>query len=220
MARLPPEPVSPRIFLEDVVPAFFAEVEIGPAERAAELKLGVCLRGEGGGEWTLHFVEGELGIVEGRASDCAITLVQSVEDWRSALWEGHPGLVADVVRRVAAAGPTGLVPRPTSTPPRHVSALEEIRDLRGLIEGIVASEGGPDWRLGLLIGPGPIPEVAHATLRIGAAQAEALRRGELHPLEALITGALRLEGDLGLILQLQALAMTASMASSRSPERS
>ena len=42
-------------------------------------------------------------------------------------------------------------------------------------------------------------------------KAEAIRVGDLHPLEALITGQLQLDGDLGLILQLQAVAMTLSM---------
>jgi len=214
MASLPSEPVSPREFMEDVVPAFFAEVELDEGERAVDFKLGVCLRGAGGGEWTLHFVEGELGIIEGRATECAITLVQSVDDWRAAIWEGRPGLVADVVRRVAEAGPRGLAPPGLDAPPRDpAAAFESLGNLQGMVEGIVASAGAADWRLAVLIGPGPVPETAHATLRIGADQAEALRRGELHPLEALITGALRLEGDLGLILQLQAMAMTASMSS-------
>lgn len=211
----PSEPVSPNEFFEDLIPSLFAELDLGVEQRALDLKLAVCLEGEEGGAWTVHFVGGELGIAEGRAEDAAITLIQSVSDWRSALWEGRPGLVSDLVaqlEQVGAAGgdaPAWAAAGPAVSNPR---ALEGLRELRGLIEVGLASEGwGPDWRLGILLGPGPIPETPQAVIRIGAAEAEAIRRGTLHPLEALIGGQLRLEGDLGLILQLQAIAMTASL---------
>jgi hypothetical protein len=88
-----------------------------------------------------------------------------------------------------------------------------LSEIQGLIEAIIAgeSEEMDDWRVGIRIGPGPIPESPQATILLGTEQADAIRRGDLHPLEALITGQLRLEGDLGLIIQLQAVAMTASM---------
>jgi hypothetical protein len=213
----PSEPVSPREFFEDLIPSLFAELDLGVEQRALDLKLAVRLDGDEGGAWTLHFIAGELGIVEGRDEDAAITLVQSVSDWRSALWKGRPGLVSDLVAQAErvgqGAGSGGAAPawagvgRPVSNP----RALDGLRDLKGLIEIVVASEGTSDWRLGIQLGPGPIPEAPQAVIRIGAVEAEAIRRGVLHPLEALIGGQLRLEGDLGLILQLQAIAMTASL---------
>jgi hypothetical protein len=69
-----------------------------------------------------------------------------------------------------------------------------------------------DWCLGVLVGEGALPESPQATIRLGMPEAEAIRVGDLHPLEALISGQLQLEGDLGLILQLQAIAMTAASA--------
>ena len=218
MSVLPEHPVSTREFIEEVVPALFADVELDAAEQAVELRIGVVLRGpvgdDDGGEWTLHFVGGELGIAEGRSDDCDLTLVQSVADWRSAIWEGRPALIADVADRVRASGiqalrapeaPGGAAPDP----------LRGLSDLSGLIEAVIESghvTGEGDWRLGVQIGPGPLPEAPQATIRLGAEQADAIREGRLHPLEALITGQLQLDGDLGLILQLQAVAMTMSMA--------
>lgn len=224
-SAFPAEPVPPRVFVEDVIPALFADLELTPAERAVELRLGVVLEGEAGGEWTLHFVDGELGIEPVRRADCDLTLVQRVADWRAALWSGRPAFVSDAVRalfagssgRAAGAGPgaPGLpspLPLPLVPDPR---ALEELRRLRGLLEIRVEAEpagaAAEDWRLAVALGPGPIPGVPDATIQLGAAQAEAIHRGQLHPLEALMTGALRLEGDLGLILQIQAIALTASL---------
>jgi len=215
MSTFPADPVSPQVFIEDVVPALFAEADLGEAEAAIDLKLGIVLRGderEEGGEWTLHFIEGELGIASQREEACEITIVQSVTDWRSALWEGRPALIADVADRIRESGPNALrPPAPAGRGPRP-DPLKGISDLRGLIEGVIAIEDGSDWRIGVQVGPGPISETPQATIRLGAAQADAIRDGSLHPLEALITGQLQLDGDLGLILQLQAVAMTLSMS--------
>jgi len=118
----PAEPVEPGVFVEDVIPALFADLDLSPAQRAVELRLGIVLQGEAdaearadsGGEWTLHFVDGELGIETGRSPDCDLTLVQSVADWRAALWSGQPPLVADALRR----GDTGPRFHALTRPPR------------------------------------------------------------------------------------------------------
>jgi len=210
----PSEPVSPREFFEDRIPSLFAELDLGVEQRALDLKLAVCLEGDEGGAWTLHFVAGELGIAEGRDEDAAMTLVQSVLDWRAALWEDRPGLLSDLWAQLEEGGGAGpAAPAWAAAGPAvgNPRALDGLRDLQGLIEVVVGSADGPDWRLGIRLGPGPIPETPQAVIRIGADEAEAIRRGALHPLEALIGGQLRLEGDLGLILQLQAIAMAASL---------
>ena len=211
MTLIPADPISPREFVEDLIPSLFAEVELDEAEEELELKLGIVLAGDDGGDWTLHFVEGELGIGSSREEGCEITVIQAVEDWRAALWEGRPALVAAAVDRIRDGGTDALrPPQPPGGGPRP-DPLKGISDLRGRIEMVIEGEAQPDWSVGILIGGGPIPETPQATIRLGSAQADAIRTGELHPLEALITGQLQLDGDLGLILQLQAVAMTLSM---------
>ena len=230
-SAFPAEPVEPRVFIEDVIPALFADLDLTPAQRDVELRLGIVLQGESGGdpggdtgvdsggEWTLHFVDGELGIETFRSPDCDLTLVQRVADWRAALWSGKPAFVADALQvlfRSPGSRPTSALQASMLVPdPR---ALEELRGLRGLLEIRVeasdrerSGDGSGDWRLGIRLGPGPIPAEADATIELGDAQAEAIHRGQLHPFEALMTGELRLEGDLGLIFQIQAIAMTASL---------
>lgn len=212
MSTFPDRPVSPRAFLEDVVPSLFADVELEPEEERVELKLGVVLEGEEGGEWTLHFVQGELGVADVRDPECELTVIQSVADWRSAIWEGRPALIADGFDRVREEGSEALrPPAPPDGSPRP-DPLKGISDLRGRIELVIDHAGAADWSVGVLVGPGAVPDEPQATIRLGTAEADAIRSGALHPLEALITGQLQLDGDLGLILQLQAVAMTLSMA--------
>ena len=226
MNAFPKSAVEPRVFFEESIPALFAEVELDDAERAITLRIGVVLtpeehpgfQGEGGargGEWTLSFADGELDVSVGRSRECDLTIVQRVSDWRSALWEGRPRLITDVVERIVSLGPEALRPEDMGRDGiRHPGTLEGFSDLQGLIEVVISEQSdiaeAQDWKLGVYLGPGSIPESPQATIRLGAEQAEAMRRGELHPIEALITGQLRLEGDLGLIIQLQALAMQVS----------
>ena len=213
MATIPENPVSPREFIEDVVPALFADADVATlGHDDFDYKVGVLLSGDDGGAWTLHFVGAELGILSEHAANCHVTIVQSVADWRAALWEGRPALVADGVNALREGGVSGLrAARGADMTQGNPAALRELENLPGRIDAIVAGEEDPDWSVGIHIGPGPIAEEPAATIRIGATEADALRTGELHPLEALMTGQLRLVGVFGLILQLQAIAMAASM---------
>ena len=222
MLAFPSAPVSPKVFFEETVPALFLEAGVGPEdrERVGQLKFGVVLiAGEEGtnegGQWTLQIIDGELVVSIGRCADCDLTIVQDVADWRSALWEGRPRLIADGIEMLASAEPAALLERREGMDRAHPEALKGLSDLQGLIEAVIAEEepasAAADWRIGIHLGRGPIPESPQATIRLGAEQAEAIRDGGLHPVEALITGQLRLEGDLGLILQLQAVAMLVMM---------
>lgn len=212
MTLFPDQPIPPREFIEDVIPSLFAEVTLEPGEEAIDLRVGVVLEGEGGGEWTLHFVEGELGIRATRDPEAELTVIQAVTDWRSAIWEGRPALIAEGVEQIRRGGANELRPPTPGAEEARVDPLKGIADLRGRIEMVIADEGDGRWAVGVLVGPGAVPETPQATITLGAAEAESIRTGALHPLEALISGRLQLDGDLGLILQLQAVAMTLSMA--------
>ena len=219
MSIFPTSPIDPRTFFEELVPALFGEWVLEERERAVEVKLGIVLHSSEheGGDWTLHFDAGDLHVLVGRAEDCDLTIVQSVSDWRSALWEGRPALIADGIAALRKSGPAGLRPPGGEVGEGNPEALKQLSDLEGLIEAVIAGEPDPvedadpaDWRIGIQLGAGPIRDSPDATIQLGTEQAEAIRRGELHPVEALITGQLRLEGDLGLIIQLQAIAMMAA----------
>lgn len=212
MSTFPEEPVSPREFMEDVIPSLFAEVALEPDEEALELRVGVVLEGEGGGEWTLHFAAGALGVRDTRDPDAELTVIQAVTDWRAAIWEGRPALVAEGVEQIRRGIPGELRPPSVAEGQSRLDPLKGISDLRGRIEMVIDDEGEGRWAVGVLMGPGAVPETPQAIITLGAAEAESIRTGALHPLEALISGQLQLDGDLGLILQLQAVAMTLSMA--------
>jgi putative sterol carrier protein len=68
------------------------------------------------------------------------------------------------------------------------------------------------------IGPGPIPEQATTTISSSAADAEALERGELDPMQAFMSGRMRVAGDMTLMMQMQAIQMQVAAARAKRPE--
>jgi hypothetical protein len=209
VADFPAAPLPPAEFLEDWLPRAYAEAEVPGEVKAVELELGVLLEGAGGGEWLFQMVEGVLTVRAGSREDAAFTLVQSVADWRGALWEGRGGAIgrgaAAVFRPEALAsgggGPGGLLAAPSP------AALAGMRALDGFLRMVVSGAAGGDWGVGFRLGPGAIPEQATTTVTIAAADAEAMERGELNPLEAFMAGRIQVEGDIALLMQMQAAAL-------------
>jgi len=74
----------------------------------------------------------------------------------------------------------------------------------GAVRGDAGGEGGGDWELALRLGPGPILARRSCTLRASAEAADALARGELSPLAALLGGRIEVRGDRKLLLRLTA----------------
>ena len=95
MAVFPPSPIAPADFLEGYVAEFFSELDLSEAAKRLDLTLGVRLDGPGGGEWLYTLRGGALEVVAGSREAAAFTLIQSVDDWRGALWEGRGAAVSE-----------------------------------------------------------------------------------------------------------------------------
>jgi hypothetical protein len=215
MAEFPAKPVSPRELLEEWLPQAFAAVGLPPGAEHLDVKLGIRLEGEGGGEWLFHLEHGRVRVAREPRDEAAFSYVQSVEDWRAALWEGRGGAIGQAAARffqpgaaAPATGPLGGAPSP--------AALVELAKLSGLIRMVVAGEGGASWSVAFKIGPGAIPPLPTTTLTLSEADAAALGRGELDPMTAFMSGRMRVEGDMTLVLQVQAVQMQVAAASAAS----
>ncbi len=107
MIEFPPQPIPPSEFMESFLPGAFAAVELPEALRSLELEVGVQLEGEGGGEWVLALGSGDLRVTSRPRDETSLTLVQSVDDWRGALWEGRGGVIGE---KAAALFQPGAAP--------------------------------------------------------------------------------------------------------------
>jgi putative sterol carrier protein len=219
MAEFPPSPIPPSEFFESFLPRAFADADVPESARQVSEKLGVRLEGEGGGEWVFEMRGGSLAVARAPRDDAAFTVVQSVKDWRGALWEGRGGAIgrqATLVFRPgeraaapAAAGALGAAPDP--------AVLSQLKTLKGVIRVVVSGGEGGDWRVDFALGPGEIPAEPTTTLTIRAADADAMERGELNPIEAFMAGRIQVVGDMALMMQVQMIQMTAAAAAAKPP---
>ncbi|MDJ0850737.1 MAG: SCP2 sterol-binding domain-containing protein [Myxococcota bacterium] len=205
MAEFPTAPLSPAEFLEDWFPRAFAAADMPDQVKAVELLLGVKLEGDGGGEWLFQMQGGDVVVRAEPRTEAAFTVVQSVADWRGALWEGRGGAIGRTAAKVfrpaelraggdAAAGLAAPGP----------AALAKMRSLDGLVRMVVSGAEGGDWGVGFKLGPGEIPPAANTTVTVTAEDASAMERGEFNPLEAFMAGRIQVDGDVGLLMQMQA----------------
>ena len=211
MPEFPADPLEPAEFLERWLPEAFAELPLPEGADQLDVQLGLQLDGEGGGEWVMHVSAGRLQVKAEPRGEAGLSVVQSVADWRGALWEGRGGVIgqgaASLFRpegRALAdqAGRTLALPA--------LASLSPLRELDGLLRLVVSGGEGGDWAVGVKLGGGPIPEQATTTVTLAAGDAAAMAAGELNPLEAFMAGRIQLAGDVALMMQIQAILMQAS----------
>ena len=211
MAGLPTKPVSASEFFERFLPKVFSGAGFGEALGALGVPLGVHLDGDGGGEWLLELRNGRLRVERGSRTAAALTVVQSVDDWRGALWEGRGGEIGR--RAMSLFRPTdGAVARIAKLVAPSASALDRLQALSGLVRVAITGGEGGDWALGVMLGPGEIPGEATTTVSLRAEDADAMVRGELGALEAFMGGRVQITGDVALLMQIQAIQMQAADA--------
>jgi hypothetical protein len=213
VADFPTSPVPPKEFLEKWFPQAFAEAELPPGSDQVDVQLGVKLEGEGGGEWVFHIAAGKLIVSESSRTDTAFTYVQSVDDWRGSLWEGRGGAIGKQAsamfrpgEQAAQAQPGQLGAGGAPSP----AALEQMRQLDGVIRMVVAGGEGGDWKVDFKLGPGEIPAEPTTTITMTADDAAAMERGELDPMQAFMSGRMQVLGDMALMMQMQAIQMQAA----------
>lgn len=201
MAEFPAQPIPPRAFFEGFLPKAFPDAELPEGIAELDLALGVDLEGDGGGQWLLRLAEGSLAVGAGGCERAAVTLVQSVEDWRGALWEGRG---ASLGRAVAALFRLAAGERVASFPALRQSALEQLGTLSGSLKLVVSGGEGAPWSLSFAFGPRAGPERPTATLTVSEQDAGEIERGELDPVQAFLSGNVEITGDMSLFLQVQA----------------
>jgi len=204
VSDFPASPVPPADLLEGYLPRAWAKAGLAKALGGEELRLGLHLAGRGGGDWLIELRADEARVTRGSRNGAPLSLVQSVQDWRGALWEGRGGALgaraAELFRNGGSPGQSRWAPVRAAPLAR---ALADLGALDGLLRLVVTGGKGGDWSLALRVGPGALPEAPTATLSLAAEDAAALLARELSPLEALLSGRLRLDGEMGFLLQLQ-----------------
>jgi hypothetical protein len=203
MADFPDKPVLPKEFMEGFVTAALGEADL---DEGVDLKLGVQLVGPDGGEWVVELAAGSFSVAASPRDEAAFTLVQSVDDWRGALWEGRGGVFGEQAANLLTAGGNA------ESPPPNPAVIEQLAALDALVEIAVTADEGGDWSLAFKLGPGEIPAEPTTKIVIASADARALQDGSLDAMQAFMSGKIQVIGDMALIMQIQAISMQAAAA--------
>lgn len=208
MAEFPKSPQAPDEFFERTIPAMFAARRRRDALTGSEVSFGVLLEGKGGGEWIYALREGKLEVRAGSRAEAALTLIQSVADWRGALWEQRGGIVAERALGLlrGSASPANSKTARAAAGLADPALLGKLAGLDALLRTVVTDAPAGDWSLSFKFGPGEIPAEATTTVSIHYEDADALARRELKPLEAFLAGRIGIAGNLVFAMKLQALA--------------
>jgi hypothetical protein len=212
MNDFPARPIPAQQYMEEWLPKAFAQVGLPPGSEDIEARLGVQLEGEGGGQWLFHLKGGQMSVHAGPRDEAAFTVVQTVDDWRGALWEGRGGAIG---KQAASFFKPGSQAAQSAQPGQmggapSASALAQMEKLNGVIRMVVAGGEGGDWKVDFKLGPGEIPAEPTTTITVSADDAGAMDRGELDPMTAFMSGRLQVTGDMTLMMQMQAIQMQAA----------
>lgn len=210
MADFPASPIAVSEFMESWFPTAFGEAELPPGADDVQVKLGVKLDGEGGGEWLFHIEGRQMRVEPGSRSGAAFTIVQSVEDWRGALWEGRGGAIGKGAATMFRPGEAASQSAAGAPGAPSAGALGEMEKLDGVIRMVVAGGEGGDWSVDFKLGPGDIPAEPTTTITVSAEDAAAMDTGELDPMTAFMSGRMQVAGDMTLMMQMQAIQMQAA----------
>ena len=202
MPQLPSDPITPQQFMEEFIPSVLADATLDPETK---LDLGVQIDGEGGGQWVLRLSGGGFAVDQTPRDAAAFTLVQTADDWRGALWEGRGGVFGEQASALLTSGGAGNA----DAPPPNMKVLEQLEALGGLIQITVTGGEGGDWTTGFKLGPGALPDEPTTHIKIDASDAAAMQSGALDPMQAFMSGKIQVIGDMALMMQMQAIAMSA-----------
>lgn len=174
---------TPTEYFEQVVPLQFATALADAPEAAGQPDLIATyeITGDGGDTYSLRATGGRLEVLPGGLSDADMHTTLTIEDWRTGTKDGLTDPLVDYVAR------------------RKVAV---VKSLKGLVRLELQRSDGSVFQSATTFGGQAEPEV---TLRMTADDYAAMMRGELNGQMAFLSGKLKFDGSLPLLMQVGAL---------------
>jgi hypothetical protein len=182
------EDVTPEQFFEQLLPMGF-EAQAGATEAGAvprEFGLQYHVTGAGGGDWQVQIADGKMTSKKG-SGDAVLTFTVSIDDWRDAVL-GRNG-----------ANQSLLLPQQRPGRPDNSA---RVKTVKGTVVQELARDGKDPLKVEMMFNNAAAPR---ATVKMKIADFVAMQEGKLNGQEAFMTGRLRIEGDMALMMQVAAL---------------
>jgi putative sterol carrier protein len=189
MAEQPqlPDSVTPQQFFEELMPMGFAAQAQESGNTPRDFKIQFRLTGDGGGDWTVEVKDGKMNGAKG-LGDANLTVTLSEKDWRDAV----------LGRNGASLGLIIPQPRP-GRPDNSARAMA----LKGTMALELAREGDP-FKVEMCFNNTAAPRTV---LKMKLPEYLDMQSGKLNGQEAFMTGKIKVEGDMGFLMQIAALNM-------------
>ena len=182
-----PESVTPEQFFEELLPMGFAAQVQESGNKPVDMTMQYRLTGDGGGDWVLAIADGKMTARKGSA-EANFTTTLSVNDWRDA-----------VLGRNGAA--IGLIV-PQQRPGRPDNSARA-KGLKGTMALELAREGEP-FRVEMCFNNTATPRTV---LKMKLNEYLDMQTGKLYGQEAFMSGKIKVEGDMGFLMQIASLNM-------------
>ncbi len=192
-----PADITPNDFFVNFVPEQFNKNKDKLPEESKDLVAAIAIQldGDGGGVWTIKLDKGDLSATEGEGEDRIVLVSQSVADWRSAI-SGERGFRMDQIGGGGEGG--GGMPQ---GPPLTQDKIERLKEIDGAIKFRITDKEKGDWEIIVKFGK-PDKEEPDCTISVTSEDAAAMRKGELNPQMAFMSGKIQLQGDMGFAMRI------------------
>ena len=188
MAEQPtaPENVTPEQFFAELLPAGFqAQKETG-IPTPQDFTIRYHLTGAGGGEWHVTIKDGKMATRKG-GGEANLAFTLSIDDWRDAVL-GRDGASLAIILPQARPG------RPDNS--------ARAKQLKGTVAVELARDGKDPMRVEMTFGDAATPRTG---MKVKVTDYVAMQEGRMNGQEAFMTGKLKIEGDMGFLMQIAAL---------------
>ncbi len=190
MAEQPavPEDVTPQQFFEQLLPmGFQAQAGAGGAA-PGDFAINFTLTGNGGGVWHAAIKDGAMHVSQG-AQDANLAVTLSVDDWRDAV----------LARNGASLG----IILPANRPGKPDNS-GRAKALKGTMALELARDGGEPFKVEMRFNAAEQPRT---TLRMAIVDYVGMQDGSQNGQMLFMQGKIKVEGDMGFLMQIAALNM-------------
>lgn len=190
MAEQPqlPDSVTPAQFFEELMPMGFAAQAQENNTPRPDFKIQFRLTGDGGGDWIVELKDGKMTGTKGVSDTANLTVTLTEKDWRDAA----------LGRNGASLGLIIPQPRP-GRPDNSARAMA----LKGTMALELARDGDP-FKVEMCFNNAAAPRTL---LKMKLQEYLDMQTGKLNGQEAFMTGKIKVEGDMGFLMQIAALNM-------------
>jgi hypothetical protein len=184
------EDVTPEEFFEQLLPmGFAAQAQQGGEGAPREATMQYHVTGPGGGDWTLVISGGQMTASKGTAASANVAFTVSVDDWRDAVL-GRDGATLGLI-----------LPQPRPGRPDNSARALALKGTMGLE---LSRDGKDPFKVEMCFNNAATPKTV---VKMKINEFVDIQTGKLNGQEAFMTGKLRVEGDLGFLMQIGQLSM-------------